>query len=407
MFLAIFPLVAKILDAITNFLMGWIIERTKTSQGKARPYLFVSALILPLCGILMYTVPQASQNVQTAWIMITYNLYFSFAYTIYNMSHNLMVPLSTRNSEQRGGVAVFNQIAAIMVTGIIAALVVPMVLLPMMGTSKTIWIGVMSAISLICFPIMFLEYFYTKERVSEEATGEDEKKIPYIMQIKAVFHDRYMVLILLYYFIFALCGGIKTNSVIYFCNYVLGTYSDGITQTLINVIGGLPMGIGIFAVVLNSVSIGIINFALNASGYLVPLTATKDNVAEIYASIAEEGLTAQLALEKLSPTLDGVYTIALVQNAVTANTLTFLFVGLETLSCIICGLIFLFINVERTISFKQKVIEGRRTEENFKIDSETMPELKNEKVAKIWEKESKDMEVYYAKVQSQLTDINQ
>lgn len=70
MFLAIFPLVAKILDAITNFLMGWIIERTKTSQGKARPYLFVSALILPLCGILMYTVPQASQNVQAAWIMI-------------------------------------------------------------------------------------------------------------------------------------------------------------------------------------------------------------------------------------------------------------------------------------------------------------------------------------------------
>ena len=99
MFLAIFPLVAKILDAITNFLMGWIIEKTKTSQGKARPYLFVSALILPLCGILMYTVPQASQNVQAAWIMITYNLYFSFAYTIYNMSHNLMVPLSTRNRE--------------------------------------------------------------------------------------------------------------------------------------------------------------------------------------------------------------------------------------------------------------------------------------------------------------------
>lgn len=56
---------------------------------------------------------------------------------------------------------------------------------------------------------------------------------------------------------------------------------------------------------------------------------------------------------------------------------------------------------------KQKVIEGRRTGENFKIDSETMSELKNEKVAKIWEKESKDMEVYYAKVQSQLTDINQ
>lgn len=29
---------------------------------------------------------------------------------------------------------------------------------------------------------------------------------------------------------------------------MLGTYADGITQTLINVIGGIPMGIGVFAV---------------------------------------------------------------------------------------------------------------------------------------------------------------
>lgn len=31
---------------------------------------------------------------------------FSFAYTIYNMSHNLMFPLSTRNTIQRGGLSV-------------------------------------------------------------------------------------------------------------------------------------------------------------------------------------------------------------------------------------------------------------------------------------------------------------
>ncbi|MBR6395432.1 MAG: MFS transporter, partial [Lachnospiraceae bacterium] len=248
MFLAVFPLVAKILDAITNFIMGWIIERTKTSQGKARPYIFVAALMLPITGILMYTIPNASQTVQAVWIMITYNLYFSIAYTIYNMSHNLMVPLSTRNSTERGGVAVFNQIAAIMVTGIIAALVVPMVLLPMMGTSKIMWISVMSFISVICFPLILMEYFFTKERVSDEEGKDKTGKVPYVMQIKAVVTDEYTILILLYFLIFALCGGLKTNSVIYFCNYVLGTYSDGITQTLINVIGGLPMGIGIFAV---------------------------------------------------------------------------------------------------------------------------------------------------------------
>lgn len=176
MFLAIFPVVAKIVDAITNFIMGWIIEKTRTRQGKARPYIFLSAFLVPLAGILLYTVPNASQEVQAAWIMFTYNLYFSIAYTVYNMSHSLMVPLSTRNSTQRGSVSVFSQIAAIMITGIIAALLVPMLLLPLIGTSKTMWIIVMTVVSIAGMPLIFLEYYYTKERVTEETQGGTRRR---------------------------------------------------------------------------------------------------------------------------------------------------------------------------------------------------------------------------------------
>lgn len=41
---------------------------------------------------------------------------------------------------------------------------------------------------------------------------------------------------------------LKNVGLVYYCNYVLGTYNDGITQTLISVLGGIPMGIGIFLV---------------------------------------------------------------------------------------------------------------------------------------------------------------
>ncbi len=40
----------------------------------------------------------------------------------------------------------------------------------------------------------------------------------------------------------------KNSALVYYCNYVLGTYNDGVTQMLVSVIGGIPMGIGIFAV---------------------------------------------------------------------------------------------------------------------------------------------------------------
>ena len=40
-FLVVFPLMSKIIDAVTNVLMGYIIDRTKTKQGKARPWLLL------------------------------------------------------------------------------------------------------------------------------------------------------------------------------------------------------------------------------------------------------------------------------------------------------------------------------------------------------------------------------
>lgn len=112
-FLAVFPIVSKIIDAITNIVMGYIIDRTRTKQGKARPWLLISAPLVAVTGILLFTVPTGNQTVQVIWVMLSYNLFYSFAYTIYNMSHNLMVPLSTRNTEQRGSLSVFNQISTI------------------------------------------------------------------------------------------------------------------------------------------------------------------------------------------------------------------------------------------------------------------------------------------------------
>lgn len=147
-FLVVFPIVSKVIDAITNVIMGYVIDRTRTSEGKARPWLLLSAPLLSITGILLFTVPNASQTVQIIWVMVSYNLFYSFAYTIFNMSHNLMVPLSTRNTTQRGSLSVFNQIATIMMSGILVALVFPMVIMPIIGVDKGKWIALMSCLSI-------------------------------------------------------------------------------------------------------------------------------------------------------------------------------------------------------------------------------------------------------------------
>lgn len=247
-FLVVFPIVSKIIDAVTNVCMGYIIDRTHTREGKARPWLLLSAPLLTVTGILLFTVPSGSETVQVIWVMVSYNLFYSFAYTIFNMSHGLMVPLSIRDTTQRGSLSVFNQISNIMMTGILVALVFPMVIMPIIGADQGKWIALMSLLSILALPLTLVEYYFTKERVTLETQAEEAVPVPLKQQLKAIFTDRYMLLIYAYFLVYILGTSIKNLSLVYYCNYVLGTYNDGMTQTLISVIGGVPMGIGIFAV---------------------------------------------------------------------------------------------------------------------------------------------------------------
>ena len=45
-FLALFPIISKAIDAVTNLIMGQIIDRTRTKGGKARPCAYVFAALM-------------------------------------------------------------------------------------------------------------------------------------------------------------------------------------------------------------------------------------------------------------------------------------------------------------------------------------------------------------------------
>ena len=415
-FLVVFPIISKIVDAITNVAMGYIIDRTRTKEGKARPWLLLSAPLLAVTGILLFTVPSGSETVQVIWLMVSYNLFYSFAYTIFNMSHNLMVPLSTRDTTQRGSLSVFNQIATIMMSGILVALVFPMVIMPAIGADKSKWIVLMSVLSILALPLTLLEYFFTKERVTLENQGTEEAAIPFRAQLKAIFTNRYMLIIYAYFLIYTFGTSIKNLSLVYFCNYVLGTYNDGITQTLISMIGGIPMGIGIFAVwplakKFGKRNVTLVGFILYAIGsavcWLFPTNMVImlvgqfiknigglpcsyvfmalfadvldhvewrsgircDGIAmSVYniIAVAMVGICTGIFNGMLSqsgyvaPSVVGGVTVAAEQSAAVKSAITFGFVGLEVITGIILAVLLVFLNVEKNIDKEQAEIKARR-----------------------------------------------
>jgi GPH family glycoside/pentoside/hexuronide:cation symporter len=420
-FLAVFPVVTKILDAILNIVMGYIIDRTKTRQGKARPWLLLAAPLLTLSGILLFTVPSGSTLVQVIWIIFSYNLYYSITFTIYNMSHSLMVPLSTRDVKQRGSLSVFNNVAAIMISGTGVALIFPMLIMPHIGVNKSSWIILMSIISIIALPLALCEYYFTKERVTEEGYNAeaDQKQVSYFTQLKAIFSDKYWVLIMIYFLITTIVVILKNTALVYYCNYVLGKYNDGITQTMVSAIGGLPMGIGIFIVWPLAKKFGKRNLTLAGLlvcilGSIICLIDPKNLVLVLIGQFIKSlgGLpSAYIFMALFADVLDhiewkykfrcdgismsiyniiqtvasglgiGVFnyvlsrtgyfapifnaathqTVAAVQNGSVQNAIVFLFLRLDLISSIIVVFILIFLNVEKNIEKEQKEILQRHT----------------------------------------------
>lgn len=414
-FLTVFPIISKIVDAITNLVMGYLIDHTHTAQGKARPWLLLSAPLLTISGILLFAVPSASTTVQVIWVMLSYNLFYSFAYTIFNMSHNLMVPLSTRDTTQRGGLSVFNQIATIMMGGILVALIFPMVIMPAIGVDKHKWIILMSVLSIMALPLTLLEYYFTKERVTEETQEEANDSVSFKTQLKAIFTDKYMIIIYVYFLIYTFGSSIKNMSLVYFCNYVLGTYNDGKTQTLLSVIGGIPMGIGIFAVWPIAKKIGkrnatLAGFILYSIGSAICWMFSKNltimligqfikNIgglpcAYVFMALFADALdhlewktgfrsdgTAMSIYNTIAVTMVGVcqgifngmlyhagyvapelvngQTIAAIQPEAVQSVITFGFVGLESVTGIIMAILLSFLNVEKGLDKKQQEIKER------------------------------------------------
>lgn len=258
-FLVLLPLISVIPMAISNILVGIVLGRTRTRQGKARPFLITAAPLLLISGIVMFCIPYLSLGVRMAWMAITYNLFAAIANPIYGSAHYLMVSLSTRNLDQRGKLSVVANIPAVAGNGLISSIVMPMILswinaAPGNDVLQNRWQTVMAAFSVAAFIGCMLEYFFTRERITEEdirpeAEGET---VSTLRQLKSAASDKYWWIIMVFYALYQagvmFKGGYVFNI---FCHTffrevtVFGiTMSADMVQSVLALISGVPLAAG-------------------------------------------------------------------------------------------------------------------------------------------------------------------
>ena len=258
-FLTTLQLLSTILIIAANLIVGQLIERTRCLAGKARPWILLSALTLSVATVLMFIVPFEG-TAKYVWIAIAYNLYYAVAYPIYNTANATLVPVSTRDSEKRGALASVANVAGLAVMGA-GSMVFPILVSFALKEDQNLWFLTMLAIAIFAALAIYLQYRFTRERVTEELmnqTGDDGEKgknISIKTQLKAVVSEKMWWIIILFYIGFQWSGAMKNGSMSYFCKWVLdntffGTADAwGASQSILSIMGAVPMAVAAVFVV--------------------------------------------------------------------------------------------------------------------------------------------------------------
>ena len=93
-------LVARVVDAVTDPLMGYLADRTRSRWGKLRPYLLFGPVPLALIAFATFTVPDFNAAGKVAWAYATYVL-FGIVYTVVTIPYAAMTALLTDNHHER------------------------------------------------------------------------------------------------------------------------------------------------------------------------------------------------------------------------------------------------------------------------------------------------------------------
>lgn len=77
-------------DGITDIAMGFILDRTKSKHGKARPYLLWMSVPLAASMVFLFTVPDISANGKFVYAAITYS-FFIIMYTAVSIPYKSLL----------------------------------------------------------------------------------------------------------------------------------------------------------------------------------------------------------------------------------------------------------------------------------------------------------------------------
>ncbi|MBR5344773.1 MAG: MFS transporter [Clostridia bacterium] len=214
---------SKMIDGITDIVMGFIIERTHTRFGKVRPYLLTMGLPLAVSAVLLFSVPDTlSATGKLVWIFVAYNLTTSVCYTGLNVPYSSMHNFLTDDSMERSRLAVIRLIFAYSALVFINTAMFSLVqgLGDGTKTCQAGWTNAMVILGTAAFGLALVTFFSTKERVgSSNASGTQQPRIS--EALRSIGRNRYLLIVLAATLCTFVSNVLFGSSSVYYAKFIL------------------------------------------------------------------------------------------------------------------------------------------------------------------------------------------
>lgn len=275
-------LASKLFDGVTDLCVGYIIDRTHSKFGKARPYELCIVFVW-LLTVLLYSTPEMGTTGKAVFVFIMYTLINSIFATFLNGGDAVYLARSIRSPENRVSIMSFNG-GMVMLLSIVASILLPQ-LVATLGATKSGWPVIALLFAVPMAIIGMLRFVFVKEVVTEsenaaevapkeEVKAAPKEKIPLKTSLQCILKNKYIFMLACMTLMVQLTTNIGTSVNTYYFKYIIGdislasliSMSSILTPVIMLIFPTLTRRFGTVNILRAGAAMGVCGYALRTIG---------------------------------------------------------------------------------------------------------------------------------------------
>ena len=234
-------MVARLIDAFTDPLMGMIADNTRSKIGRFRPYILFGAPFLGLSLFMLFTAPNLSTGGKVIYAYVVY-IGYSLISTVVNIPYHSLTPAMSEDPQQRTVIVSWKQGMSIIPQFVVGSLALPIVgLFSSEATGWSVYGAIIGVATTLSFWVCAWggKKYDTLEKAQVTSTGT---KVNFWQDIKVLFKNKPMVMLMIAVGTDLLAATFASSVNMYYFKYVLGR------PDLIPAVSTISLATGILAI---------------------------------------------------------------------------------------------------------------------------------------------------------------